>query len=220
MVDFALTDEQSMLRDLARRFVAEVVRPRAASLDAEADPAACFSWEIVERASALGLRTLTLEAAYGGAGADSLTTALLVEELALGDLGVSVIFAQTWKILQTLQRACTPDQRERVLPRFRDDPRCLLAIGITEPGFSSDYIIPSEDPQAGPSLTAERRGDAWVLNGAKHFISNGNRAGLTLIFARTDRGKGVRGGSPRFWCRGRRPGSVWGASTTRWGSAW
>jgi alkylation response protein AidB-like acyl-CoA dehydrogenase len=192
MVDFALTDEQIMLRDLARRFVAEEVRPRAAALDAETDPAACFSWEIVERASAAGLRTLTLEAAYGGAGADSLTTALLVEELAVGDLGVAVIFAQTWKILQTLQRACTPDQRERYLPRFRDDPRCLLAIGISEPEFSSDYIIPSEELDAGPSLVAEPQDGAWVLNGAKHFISNGNRAGLYLILARTGRTRGVR----------------------------
>jgi alkylation response protein AidB-like acyl-CoA dehydrogenase len=206
MVDFALTEEQVLLRNLARRFVAEEVRPRAAALDAEVDPAACFSWEIVERASALGLRTLTLEAAYGGAGADSLTTALLVEELAVGDLGVAVIFAQTWKILQTIQRACTPDQRERYLPRFRDDPRCLLAIGITEPSFSSDYIIPSEEPEAGPALLAERDGDAWVLNGAKHFISNGNRAGLCLVFAATDRTRGVREGMSAFLVPRETPG--------------
>lgn len=210
MVDFALTDEQIMLRDLARRFVAEEVRPRAAALDAEADPAACFSWAIVERASAIGLRTLTLDAAYGGAGADSLTTALLVEELAVGDLGVSVIFAQTWKILQTLQRVCTPDQRERYLPQFRDDPRCLLAIGITEPTFSSDYIIPYDDPGAGPHVMAERRGDSWELNGAKHFISNGNRAGLYLIFARTDRTKGVREGMTAFLVPREAPGFTLG----------
>jgi acyl-CoA dehydrogenase len=198
MVDFALTEEQRALRDVARRFIEQTVRPVAADLDRRPDPADCFSWEIVEEASRVGLRTLTLDRGYGGLGADSLTTAMMIEELAAGDLGVAVVFAQTWKILQTLQRAGTPDQRERHLPRFRDDPRCLLAIGITEPEFSSDYIIPFDDPEAGPYLTAEPRGGAWVLDGTKHFISNGNRAGLYLIFARSDRTKGVREGTTAF----------------------
>ena len=181
--------------------------PAAASLDRRPDPADCFSWEIVEEASRhLGLRSLTLDPAFGGIGADSLTTAMMVEELAVGDLGVAVVFAQTWKIVQTLQRAGTPDQRERYLPRFRDDPRFLLAIGITEPDFSSDYIIPYDEPGTGPHLTAERSGDGWVLNGTKHFISNGNRAGLYLVFARTDWTKGVREGMTAFLVPREAPG--------------
>jgi len=207
MVDFALTDEQRALLGVVRRFVERTVAPAAAALDRRSDPADCFSWEIVEEASRhLGLRTLTLDPAFGGIGADSLTTAMMVEEVAVGDLGVAVVFAQTWKIAQTLQRAGTPDQRERYLPRFRDDPRFLLAIGITEPDFSSDYIIPYDDPGTGPHLTAERRGDVWVLNGTKHFISNGNRAGLYLIFARTDWTKGVREGMTAFLVPREAPG--------------
>lgn len=206
MVDFALTEEQRALREAARRFIERTVRPIAADLDRRPDPADCFSWEIVEEASRVGLRTLTLDRALGGMGADSLTTAMMIEELAVGDLGVAVVFAQTWKILQTLQRAGTPGQRERYLPRFRDDPRCLLAIGITEPEFSSDYIIPFDEPKAGPYLTAAWQGDAWVLNGTKHFISNGNRAGIYLIFARTDRTKGVREGTTAFLVPREAPG--------------
>src|SRR3989304_3471778 len=206
MVDFALTDEQRALLDVVRRFVERTVGPAAASWDRRSDPADCFSWEIVEEASRhLGLRTLTLDPAFGGIGADSLTTAMMVEELAVGDLGGSVGLAQTWKSAPTLQRAGTPDQRERYLPRFRDDPRFLLAIGITDPDFSSDYIIPYEE-SAGPNLTAEWRGDAWVLNGTKHFISNGNRAGLYLVFARTDRTKGLREGMTGFLVPREAPG--------------
>src|SRR3990172_4206247 len=186
MVEFALTEEQIALRDLARDFVAREVAPVAADLDAHPDPADCFSWELVEKLSAVGLRTVALAEAYGGAGADALTLCVLAEELAVGDMGVAVLMAQTWKIGQTIQRGGTPEQLQRFLPILRDDPRGLLAIGITEPDMGSDYVIPYPNPKAGPRLTAVRDGDGWVLNGMKHFISNGNRAALCLIFARTD----------------------------------
>jgi len=186
MVEFALTDEQMALRDLARDFVEREVVPVAAALDAHADPADCFSWELVEKLSAVGLRTVALDKKYGGGGADAVTLCVLVEELAVGDMGVAVTMAQTWKITQTIQGGATAEQLQRFLPILRDDPRGLLAIGITEPDTGSDYIIPYPDPKAGPHLSAVRDGDHWVLNGMKHFISNGNRAALYLIFARTD----------------------------------
>lgn len=186
MVNFALTEQQVALRDLARDFVAREVAPVAAGLDARPDPADCFSWELVEKLSAAGLRTVALDKTYGGDGADPVTLCMLAEELAAGDLGVAVIMAQTWKIGQTIQRGATPEQLQRFLPVLRDDPRGLLAIAITEPETGSDYIIPYPDAKAGPHLSAVRAGDHWVLNGMKHFISNGNRAALYLIFARTD----------------------------------
>ena len=186
MVEFALTEEQIALRDLARDFVAREVAPVAFELDAKPDPADCFSWELVEKLSAVGLRTVALDKKYGGGGADAVTLCVLVEELAVGDMGVAVTMAQTWKITQTIQGGATAEQLQRFLPILRDDPRGLLAIGITEPDTGSDYIIPYPDPKAGPHLSAVRDGDHWVLNGMKHFISNGNRAALYLIFARTD----------------------------------
>ncbi len=198
MVEFALTEEQIALRDLARDFVAREVAPVAAALDAHPDPADCFSWELVEKLSAVGLRTVALDKAYGGAGADALTLCMLAEELAVGDMGVAVLMAQTWKIGQTIQRGGTPEQLQRFLPTLRDNPRGLLAIGITEPDMGSDYIIPYPDPRAGPRLMALRDGDGWVLNGMKHFISNGNRAALTLIFARTDEARPMTEGMTAF----------------------
>ncbi len=192
--------------EAARRFAEEVVRPRAVELDQKPDPESCFSWEIVERGDAYGLRTLTLDPAYGGAGADTLTTAMVIEELARADVGVAVVFAQTLKIIQALQRAATPAQKARFLPRFREDPRFLLAIGITEPETSSNYIIPYDHPEAPFRTIATRARGGWILNGRKHFISNGNRAQLYMIFAQTRPGASLVEGSTCFLVEQGTPG--------------
>ena len=153
------------------------------------------SWK---RANEIGLRTLALEEDAGGVGVDALTLAMVIEELAKVDLGVSVIFAQTLKISQTLSKAGSEDQKQRFLPPYVDDPRALLAIAITEPDRSSDYIIPFDDSTASLATTATRTDGGWVLNGGKHFISNGNRASLYLIFARTRPGVSLVEGTTCF----------------------
>ena len=182
--------------EIARTFVTDVVAPVAADLDRQTSPEDCFSWDIVEKGSARGLRTLTLMPEYGGGGADCLTTAMVVEQIARGDLGVSVVFAQTLKLIQALQGAASEEQRARFLPKVRDDPRCLLAIGMTEPQTSSNYIIPYRP--AGFVTGAKRKGAGWVINGRKRFISNGNRARFYLLFAQTNPEKGLNEGSTCF----------------------
>ena len=198
-------EQQDILKTI-HKFVEKVVTPVAAELDQLPNPEDCFSWEIVEKASEVGIRTLTLSEEYGGLGADSLTTAMVIEELAKGDLGVAVVFAQTLKLVQTLQKAATEEQKGRFLPRFRDDPHFLLAIGITEPETSSNYIIPYNDPTAPYLTTAVRREGGWSINGMKHFISNGNRASLYLVFAQTERGKSLVEGSTCFLVERGTPG--------------
>ncbi len=193
---------------IARTFVADVVAPVAAELDRKTNPEDAFSWDIVDKGSACGLRTLTLMPEYGGAGADCVTTAMVVEELAKGDMGVSVVFAQTLKLIQALQGAATEEQRARLLPVVRDDPRCLLAIGMTEPQTSSDYIIPYRP--AGFVTTATRKGKGWVINGRKRFISNGNRARFYLLFAQTNPDKGLKEGSTCFLIERGTPGFTTG----------
>jgi alkylation response protein AidB-like acyl-CoA dehydrogenase len=195
---FAITPAQRRLQDIVREFANTVVIPVAAELDRQPDPLDCFSPTIVEEASKVGLRTLTLPPELGGQGADSLTTAIVIEELAKADLGVSVIFAQVLKIAQTLHKACTTEQKQRFLGRFRDDPNFLLAIGITEPETSSDYIIPFRDATAHFRTVALRKDGGWMLTGKKHFISNGNRASLCLVFAQTEQGKSLVEGSTCF----------------------
>ena len=194
--------------ETARTFVAEIVAPVAADLDRKTNPEECFSWEIVEKGSERGLRTLTLLPEYGGGGTDCLTTAMVVEEMAKGDMGVSVVFAQTLKLIQALQGAASDAQRARFLPMVRDDPRCLLAIGMTEPQTSSNYIIPYRP--AGFVTNAKRRGSGWVINGKKRFISNGNRARFYLLFAQTNPDKGLSEGSTCFLIERGAPGFTTG----------
>lgn len=194
--------------DIARKFAMEVIAPVAADLDRNVAPEDCFSWDVVEAGSDRGLRTLTLLPEYGGAGADCLTTAMVVEELAKGDMGVSVIFAQTLKLIQSFQAAATEDQRARFLPKLRDDRRALMAIGMTEPQTASNYIIPYQP--AGFVTTAVRKGRGWIINGRKRFISNGNRARLYLLFAQTNPNKGLNEGSTCFIIERGAPGFTTG----------
>ena len=200
---FVETEEQRAILETVRRFNQAVVKPVAADLDRRNDPADCFSWEIVEKANEAGIRTMTLSEDWGGFGADSLTTAMVIEELAKGDMGVAVVIAQTLKLAQVLQKATTPEQRGRYIPKFRDDPRSLLAIGITEPETASNYFV----PHSSPFHTKAEKGDGgWIVNGMKHFISNGNRAGLYFLFVQTEKGKGLADGSTCFLVERDTPG--------------
>lgn len=203
---FDLNEDQRAILETVRKFVAEAVTPVAADLDRQVKPEDCFSWEIVEKADAAGIRTMTLAQEHGGIGADSLTTAMVIEELAKGDIGVAVVMAQTLKLAQILQTATTQEQRQRFLPKFRDDPRALLAIGITEPETASDYFIPYDDARAPFRTKATRTDGGWLLNGMKHFISNGNRASLYLLFAQTEKGKGLASGASCFLVERDTPG--------------
>ncbi len=200
---FAETDKQRAVLETVRRFVREEISPVAGELDRRQDPAACFSWEIVEKADAAGIRTMTLSEEWGGIGADSLTTAMVIEELAKGDVGVAVVLAQTLKLAQALQKTASPEQRQKYLPRFRDDPRYLLAIAITEPETGSNYFLPHKAPF---HTKAEKTDGGWRINGMKHFISNGNRAALYLLFAQTDNNTGLADGSTCFLVERDTPG--------------
>ena len=200
---FAETEDQRAILDTVRRFNAAVVAPVAAELDRRDDPADCFSWDIVEAADDAGIRTMTLSEENGGIGADSLTTAMVIEELAKADMGISVVIAQTLKLAQVLQKATTRQQQEKYIPMFLNDPRCLLAIGITEPETASNYFLPHPSPFR---TAAEKTDGGWIINGMKHFISNGNRAGLYFLFVQTEKGKGLAEGSTCFLIERDTPG--------------
>ncbi len=128
---------------------------------------------------------------------------MVIEELAKGDIGVSVIFAQTLKIAQIMEKALSREQQARVLPIFAEDPRGMLAIGITEPDNASNYFLPHPTPFR---TTATKAQGGWVVNGMKHFISNGNRASFYLLFVQTERGKPLAEGSTCFLVERDRPG--------------
>jgi alkylation response protein AidB-like acyl-CoA dehydrogenase len=200
---FIMNEDQRAILETVARFVEEEVTPRAAELDANQDPRQGYSFEIVEKAHAVGIRTMTLSEKWGGLGTDSLTTAMVIEELGKGDLGVSVIMAQTLKIAQIMQKALNAEQQARVLPGFAADPRGMLAIGITEPDNASNYFLPYPTPFR---TSAEKTKGGWIVNGMKHFISNGNRASYYLLFVQTEKGKPMAEGATCFLVERDRPG--------------
>jgi len=200
---FIPDDDQRAILETVARFVKEDVTPRAALLDANPDPEQCFSWDIVEKAHELGIRTMTLAEKWGGLGVDSLTTAMVVEELAKGDMGVSVVMAQTFKIVQLMQKALNAEQQARILPGFARDPRGLLAIGMSEPGNGSDKHTSHPVPFR---TSAHKTPGGWTINGMKHFISNGNRASHYLVMVQTDKAKTMADGATVFLLERDHPG--------------
>jgi alkylation response protein AidB-like acyl-CoA dehydrogenase len=185
-VDYRLTADQRGWRDRARAYGQEVIAPVAAELDAQVDPAAAFSWKLVEAANERGLRLAPLPVEFGGGGTDFLTSAVMLEEIAAADMGVSVVLAQTWKFAQLLMELGTADQHRRWLRRLADNPRGLMAASLTEPGAGSDNVLPYGGVDGGMQMSARRVPGGWVLNGTKHYISNANRAEVILAFARTN----------------------------------
>jgi len=198
MFDFTYTEEQLALRRLVRDFVQKEVAPVSLERDKIPDPKEAIPWDIIEKANAIGLRTLPLAEKYGGGGANSQTIAMVIEELAYGDMGVAVLFHQTWKWVLLIQELATEDQIERHLIPWRDDPRGMIALAFTEPVAGSDNLLPCLDVKAGMKTTAVPDGDHYVLNGMKHFISNAYCARLYLIFARTDLTKPITEGASLF----------------------
>ncbi|HET9904335.1 MAG TPA: acyl-CoA dehydrogenase family protein [Xanthobacteraceae bacterium] len=182
MVDFSLTPRQRELRQIARDFALDVVLPAAEKADRIPEPHKAFDWGIVREGSRRGLRTLTVPKQFGGEGADVLTCAIVGEQICYGDLGIGVAFDQTWKIMTTIAHLTNDDQRKRWLPRIVEDPEFLLGIAMTEPMHGSDNILPHE---GSVDSRAEKRGDKWVLNGAKRYISNGGLAKLYYVIVRT-----------------------------------
>jgi alkylation response protein AidB-like acyl-CoA dehydrogenase len=198
-MEFALNEEQRGWQMEARKFAEEEVAPISLERDAIADPFATFDWEIIRKGSKLGFRTLATPKKWGGHGADLVTQALVMTELARADSAISKTFSQNWKWSQLIAASCTEDQQERFLKPFVADDTYLLGSGNTEPNAGSDNRLPPKDDiKAGVQVRAERKGDEWVLNGEKCFIANGSVAKLFFVRTRTNPNVGVRDGSTLF----------------------
>jgi len=186
LIDLSPSPEQKEWVAIARRFATEVVLPSAERGDLIPDAAAAFDWNIVREASRRGLRTLSVPKEFGGGGADVLTLAMVGEQIAYGDLGIAVAFDQTWKIMTAIVQLANDEQKRRWIPKLVADPDFLLGIAATEPLAASDNLLPYDAPGSGVQMTAVRKGDKWVLNGTKRYISNGGLAKLFFVIARTD----------------------------------
>jgi len=181
MVDFQLTEEDLEVRELAHRFAEKEIRPIVAETEWLPDPSARIRWDVVEKGSKLGFRTMTVPREFGGLGASLLTVVLTLEELAWGDLGAAILFEQTLKTARRIARLGSTAQKERFFGEFLKDDRYLLAGAVTEPAHGSDKILAPGKVRL--DTTAKPDGTGWILNGTKHFITNGSEARLYLVTA-------------------------------------
>ncbi len=208
-MDFDLSDEQAAIQRLARDFARNEVKPVAEELDREKR----FPYELVEQMGKLGLMGIPYPEEYGGGGADTLSYALVVEELARVDSSVAITLAAhtslgTWPLYAFGSEA----QKQEWLPQLTSGER-LGAFGLTEPEAGSD---------AGNVRTrAKLDGDEWVIDGAKQFITNSGTdiSGFVTITARTGEGEVsniiVPNGTPGYDIGAAYRKMGWNASDTR-----
>lgn len=181
-MDYFLTSEQEMIRDLARKIAVEKVLPVRAELDEREE----FPWEIMRVCADSGLFGVSISEEYGGFGGGSLENCLAVEEMSRVCLGVATSYAGSGLGAHPIMLYGSPEQKKKYLPDIAKGRR-LAAFGLTEADAGSD---------AGAiRTTAGRKGDGYVLNGTKQWITNGGEAEIYTVIAMTDRSKGPRGAS-------------------------
>jgi hypothetical protein len=176
-----LTDEQRMLRDLARDFARDRLAPFAAERDREAR----FPADAVAELGRLGFMGMLVPEEYGGAGADHVGYALVIEEIAAGEGAVSTILSVQNSVgcMPVLQYGSEEQKRRFLEPMAKGE--MLACFCLTEPQAGSDA--------SAIKTRARRHGNRWVLNGTKQFITTGSRAQLALVFAVTDPERGRQG---------------------------
>ena len=197
-MDFSLNEEQRHWQQEARKFADDVLRPESLKRDQIEGAFEPWDWDIIEKGSRLGFRTMAVPKEWGGQGTDFVTQALVMAELAKGDSAISKTFSQCWKWSHLIAATCTDEQKRRFLKPFLEDDTYLLGKGISEPSAGSDNRLPPEDPKAGLKLKAERNGDEWILNGEKCFIANAPVGKLFFIDARTNPNAPLREGTTMF----------------------
>ncbi len=189
MYDLHLTAEQLEFRDTLRDFVEREVRPATLHPDRLEPFEKPLLTDILVQASQMGLRALSLSEEAGGAGADGLTSCIVLEELAAGDVDVAVALGQTAALGHTLfDQLMTPAQRSRFLPEFMSDDNYHLAFAGHDPeaGIGWSYHRPLDvDSGVEPVAKKQSNGD-WVINGAVSFVANAPIAKLFAVQVRTD----------------------------------
>jgi alkylation response protein AidB-like acyl-CoA dehydrogenase len=175
-----LTEEQRAFRDVLRQFAEDKIRPRAADVDERAE----YDWENFEACRAMELPALGIPTAYGGAGADHVTQAIMVEELArvCASTALTMIISKLGMI--PVMEWGSDDLKARYLPRIASG-EWQASYCLSEPDAGSDV--------AAMKTRAERDGDSYVLNGSKYWITNAGISTTYTVFAKTDPSAGHRG---------------------------
>ena len=180
-MNFTLTKEQELVRQMVRDFAVNEVKPIAAEIDVTER----FPMENVKKMGELGMMGIPFPTEFGGAGGDVLSYILAVEELSKVCATTGVILsAHTSLCASLINENGTPEQKEKYLRDLCTGNK-IGAFGLTEPGAGTDA--------AGQQTTAVLDGDNYILNGSKIFITNGGVADTFIVFAMTDKSKGTKG---------------------------
>jgi acyl-CoA dehydrogenase len=180
VVDFTLTDEQKALREMAHDFAEKEMRPVAWEYDKDG------TWpeDVLRKAWELGIMNSHIEEEYGGPGASFFDGVLIEEELGWGCSGIGTSIACNGLASAPLQVAATEELKKEYLGRLTEDFK-LASFCLTEPDAGSDV--------SGMRTTAVKKGDKYVINGSKCFITNGGYADWYTVYAKTDKDAGHRG---------------------------
>jgi len=205
MIDRGLSEEQRMMRNTIRSFVDREVTPfirKNWEKEWDMKPENRPSRELLEAAHRIGVRTLGIPEEFGGTPVDPKmevqTFAMVAEEIARGDCGLADKLVQIWKISKLLANIAPRHLQEKWFPRIAEDSSFLLAHCLTEPRGASDRWLPYDVPEAMMHTRAVKKGDKWVINGRKQFITNGYDAKLYVVYATTTPGAGITRGTSSF----------------------
>ncbi|MCU0492838.1 MAG: acyl-CoA dehydrogenase [Chloroflexaceae bacterium] len=180
-MQFQLTEDQQLLRDTVRQFVEKEARSSAAERDEHAE----WPTELVQKMGEMGLLGVAVSEEYGGAGLDYISYALVIEELSRVDSSLGVIASVNNSLVcYGLEKFGTEEQKRELLVPLASG-RALGAFSLSEPGAGSDA--------ASQKTTARREGDAYVINGVKNWVTNGDHADTIILMAMTDPSKGYKG---------------------------
>ena len=178
---FALTSEQELIQKTAREFAAKEIAPFSAEWDREAR----FPKDVIKKLAELGFLGMNVPEEFGGAGLDTLSYILAVEEISRGDASVGVIMSVNNSLVcWPIDAYGTPEQKERWLVPLAKGEH-LGAYCLSEPQAGTDA--------AAQKTTAKKTDKGWVLNGTKNFITNGNSADTLVVLAMTDMSLGHKG---------------------------
>jgi alkylation response protein AidB-like acyl-CoA dehydrogenase len=203
-VNLTLSPEHEEIRRLVRNFAEREVKPRAADIDQHSE----FPQDLVERAGELGLMGILIPEAYGGAGLDHLAFAIFIEEVASQCASTAVILDVHASVgSEPITLFGSETQKQRWLPAMAAG-KLLGAFALTEPEAGSDA--------AHLQTSARRRNGGYLLNGTKTFITNAGQAGLYVVMAATEPGRGAAG-ITAFVVSGENPGLKVGPPFTKMG---
>jgi alkylation response protein AidB-like acyl-CoA dehydrogenase len=178
---FGLTEEQRQLQSSVRAFAEGEIAPHVSEWDEKSE----FPHEVVKKLGEMGLLGVIFPESLGGAGMGYVEYVLAIEELSRVDGSVGIIVAAHNSLCTNhIMLGGNDAQRQRWIPKLASG-QWLGAWGLTEPGSGSDA--------AGARTTAVKKGDTWVLNGSKTFITNGGYADCAVVLAVTDKAKGTKG---------------------------